>query len=529
MRLMYKKHTLNEAAVDAVSADIQEYLNKLHAEKRSVQRIRLTVEEILLNLLEHCGDGMTISVGIGKRFVRHLFRLRYEAAPFDPTKSSENPLTDDIMRTLGLFPAWNCRGQTNTVSLVLVERPKRNALFYIFLALIAAVLLGVIGNVIPQDVRQGVTDWVLSPAADGFLGLLNTFAGLMIFLTICSGVTSMGDSASFGRIGKSVMLRMIGFSFVFSAASASLSTLFLHLGFSASAQQVGSPLGEISKMFFDILPKNLVDPFKTGNTFHIIVIAMFIGCGLLALGERGSRIRNLIHESSALLQQTVSSVCALIPVFVFCVLLRQIWSGQIGILVSAFRLILLIFGAVILLSVLFWLFSSLRLRCPPLLLMKKVLPTFLTAFTTASSVSALPLGMETCEKKLGISSSMVSFVYPLGSVIFMPSSATYFTVIICSLAELYQVPVSLSWMIMAVFICTLIAIAMPPIPGADILCYTLLFSALGIPADALVPATAIGITIDYLNTGTNVTLMMFQIACDAKRLKCLDRETLLHE
>ena len=75
-------------------------------------------------------------------------------------------------------------------------------------------------------------------------------------------------------------------------------------------------------------------------------------------------------------------------------------------------------------------------------------------------------------------------------------------------------------------ISTLIAIAMPPIPGADILCYTLLFSTLGIPAEALVPATAIGILLDYLDTGCNVLLLLFRTACEGKRLNALDKTIL---
>ena len=84
MKLSYKEYTLNEAAVDAVSADVQDYLKTLNTESRSLQRIRLTVEEILLNLLDHGESGMTISVGLGRQFGRHVFRLRYEGEAFNP-------------------------------------------------------------------------------------------------------------------------------------------------------------------------------------------------------------------------------------------------------------------------------------------------------------------------------------------------------------------------------------------------------------------------------------------------------------
>jgi len=188
---------------------------------------------------------------------------------------------------------------------------------------------------------------------------------------------------------------------------------------------------------------------------------------------------------------------------------------------------ILIVVLIIILTVTLLIISSLRVKCPPMLLIKKVLPAFLVAFTSASSVSAFQVGMETLEKKLGVNKSLTSFVYPLGSVIYMPSSVVYFTVLICTFAETYQIAVSVPWLVMAVVISTLITIAMPPIPGADILCYTVLFSGLGIPAEAIILATAAGIVLDYLITGANVMLMIFQIACDVKRLDSLDQKILL--
>lgn len=528
MKPVYKDYMLNEAVVDTVSADVQDYLNGLGSDSRSVQRIRLTVEELLLNILGHCG-GLNISVGIGKHFGRHVFRLRYQTDPFDPTKSSDNPLADEMMRTLGLSPAWNCRGRSNTVSLILANRPKRSALFYILIAAAAAAALGALGGVIPESVRQTVSDFLLTPMSNAFLGLLNTFAGVMIFLTICGGILEMGDSATIGRMGKSVVSGILGISFAISAAVTVAVLPFLSLNYSSGGQEQVSAVDQISRMFFDILPTNIIDPFRTGNTFHLIVIAVFVGCAILAVGERGGRVRGLITESSAVFQQIVSSVSVLIPLFVFSMLLELIWSGEAGVLVTMLKPILIIAAMLIVITSVIWIVSSLRLKCPPVLLMKKALPASLVALTSASSVSAFPLGMETCEKKLGVKSSLTSFLYPLGAVIYMPASIVYFTAIVLSLAETYQIAVSIPWLIMAAVISTLITIAMPPIPGGDILCYTVLFSSLGIPADAIILATAMGIVFDYLDSGVNVMLLIFRLACDAKRLDCLDHEILVKE
>ncbi len=226
---------------------------------------------------------------------------------------------------------------------------------------------------------------------------------------------------------------------------------------------------------------------------------------------------------TVLFQKIVSSVFALVPLFVFSMLLQLIWPGQITVLFSMLKPIMQIAVLVMMLTVIMWIISSLWLKGSPMLLLKIVLPVFLVAFTSASSVSAFQIGMETCEEKLGVDQNLTSFVYPIGSVVYMPASVIFFLVIVCVFAGTYQIAVSIPWLIMAVSVSTRITIAMPPIPGADILCYTVLFSAVGIPAEAIIPAAAAGIVLAFLDTGINAMLMIFQITCDENVLTVLIR------
>ena len=526
MAFPYKDYVLDSAAVDTISETVQEFLGKTGAEKHSVQRIRLTVEEVLLNLMGHSA-GLAVSVGMGRHYGRQIFRLRYASEPFDPTQNREEPWANDILRSLGLSPSWSYRHGINTVSLVLAERAKRSSMFYILIAVFAAVALGLLGRALPQALRQGVDDALLTPLSQGFLGLMRTFSGVMIMLTICSGILGLGDSDSLKRMGTAVVLRFIALSFALSTASALLIQPFLNLRFAPASQGGASPAGQITRMFFDILPHNIVEPFQTGNSLQIIVIALFAGFGILAIGERGSHLHELVDEGTALAQNTVSAVSALVPAFIFVMLLRQFWLGDVTILLSFLRPLVLFIAIDFFAAAVLWLLSSLRLKCPPMTLLKKAMPPFLIALTTASSVSALPLGMETCEKKLGIKRSTVSFLFPLGSVIYMPAVCLYFSAVSCALAGLYHLEISPSWLCMAVITSTLLAIAMPPIPGAGLLVFTALFSSLGIPPEALVLTTAADLVMDFIGTGINILLLIFQIACEAASFGSLDRKTLL--
>lgn len=527
--MVYKDYPLSESAVEVISADVQEYLRVLNMDTRSIQRIRLTTEELLLNILGAGGRNIVIRTGMGKQFGRHILRLTYEMDPLNPTTNSDAPWSEELLRMLGVFPSWSCRGKRNTVSLVLQGREKRSTVFYLALAIVSAVVLGIAGSAFPEALRSNLDEAILTPLSEGFLGLLNTFSGLMIAFTICGGILGMGNSETLGRTGKSVLLRFFGITFAVSAAVIAAILPLLKLNYAAEISGQASQLTEISHLFFDILPSDIIEPFKTGNALQIIVIAIFAGVSLLAIGERGAHIRTLMEEGTVLTQHIVSSVCSLIPLFVFATLLKQFWSGQTRMLLSIFKPTLLIIGVMLLLAAIMWLISSFRLRCPPMTLMKKVLPTFLLAFTTSSGVSAMPSAMETCENKLGANQRLVSFIYPLASVIYMPETIVYLAVTVCTFAEIYQIGIDLAWVAMAVIGAALIAIALPPIPNSTILGFTILFSMLGIPSQGLMMVTAIDVLVDFFDTGFNVMLMIFHTACEANRLGSLNRSILLNK
>lgn len=301
MALTYKEYDLNESSVEEISADLQVYLTNLNQDRRNIQRLRLTVEELLLNIMEGCGKGIRLSVSIGRRFGRYLLRIRYKAPPFDPTENEDGSWSEVILRNLGFSPAWSHKGAVNTVSLILAERRKRSATLYMVLAVLAAALLGVVGPLLPEAFRQTVGDVLLAPLADGYMGLLKTFSGIMILVAVCSGIFGMGNQEALVRTGRSVTLRIAAISIAVCIGTMGLVQPFVHLQFNEGMQGSTEQVKAVSKMIFDILPSDPVEPFRIGNYIQIIIIVLFIGTGLLAIGERGARIRSLIEDLDALI------------------------------------------------------------------------------------------------------------------------------------------------------------------------------------------------------------------------------------
>ena len=527
MSMTWKDYELQPSVIDEISESLQDYLKELNTERRQALRIQLLVEDLLLRVLDKDGDGTPVSVGLGKYMGKQLVRLRYGGGAFNPTGFHGDEWIERLRASQGITPVWSCRRGINTVTISVGYRAKKSMMFDLLLAAVLGVVLGLSAHYFPAGVWESLDGWLFTPMMDAFVGLLNTFAGIMIAFTICSGILGVGDSASLTKMGTGVFGRFSVLTLLISIYGLLFAMPFVHLNWSGGGGAGGFEFGKMSELIFGILPKNLIDPFLSGNTIQIMVIAIFVGAALLALGDRTQHIKDILMEGAEMLQRLTSSICDLIPVFVFAALAQLFGEKGGRVLLSVWKpLCLTLAGDLVLMSALL-IWTSVKTNCPPGLLLKKILPPCLVGFSSASSMSAFTLSMETCEKKLGLDSAFVRFSYPLCSIISMPSTAVYLGALCNCFAENYMVEVSLSWYITAVLSVTLLTIAIPPIPGSGVLLFSILFAQLGIPTEAFLLAVALDLLIDFSDTGFNIMGLLLEMTEVGHEMKHLNHSILL--
>ncbi|MBP3854512.1 MAG: cation:dicarboxylase symporter family transporter [Ruminiclostridium sp.] len=528
MSILCKEYELRTETIEKILTETQNYCSQLNIERRQSLRVTLTLEELLLGLMNHYGAEKAIAVGFGKYRGRQIIRLQYEGEPFDPIEQAEDEWTGNIMASLGLSPVWTYRRKTNTVSITIADRRQKGTLFYIAVAAALGTVLGILGHHFPEAVWSFIDTNILSPAMSAYMGLLNTFSGIMIAFTICSGILGFGDSVVLVKTGKGIIARFSLLMVFVSIFGMSFMQPFVKLNW--SGEDAGSSqAGALAEMIFGIVPKNLIEPFLSGNAIQIIVIALCIGTMLLIVGERARYVKTFVTEGTEVLQRLTSSVCSLIPIYVFMALAQLIGAKDGTVLLSLWKPLCLAFAGQSVLMLILLLWTAAQIKCSPILLLKKVLPPFLVAFTTASSMSAFTLSMETSEKDIGLDSSFVKFCYPVCSVMFMPATAVCMSSVLCCFAESYEVGVSLTWMIAATITISLLAIATPPMPGACVLMYSILFAQLGIPSEAFLLAVAANLITDFYDTGYNVMGLLLEMPREGHRLGYLDRSVLLSD
>ena len=522
-----REYSLDNEMIQQAVMDIDPFLVKQKIKKQNVLRLRLTIEELLLRVKESGITDGSFSMSMERRYGKTSILLRYKGDSFDPTFSSDENETwqSQILSNLGLLPIWSYRAGVNTVRLNLPKSGETSTIKLLLIAVIAALVVGFAGNCLPESVRSPLDAYLLTPLFNAFLGMLSTLAGILIFFTVTSGVFGIGDTASLNRIGKITLFRFIVSAFITAAIAVATTLPFMHLQMTAESGGE-SQIAGVSEMIFNILPKNLVRSFLDGNTMQIIVLAVFTGTVLVALGEKMKRVCTLITDIGIVVQTMMGFVCRFIPHFVFVSLIKQIWSGSSEKFLSLWKPMCVYTLAAVCIILLQLLVTCLRTKISPVRLLRKSFPAFFVGLSTASSMASFSTSEKDCVEQLGINKKFFDFAFPVGMVTYMPGPAVEFTVVSIFLAELYGVEVSASWYFMAGFLAAVLSIAVPPMPGAAFTCYGLLLAQLNIPEEAMLVAVALNIIFDFLCTGIDVLMLQMELLYQADVLHMLDREKL---
>ena len=279
-------------------------------------------------------------------------------------------------------------------------------------------------------------------------------------------------------------------------------------------------------MILDIIPSNIVEPFASGNMLQILFLGSVIGIAMVYLGERTRGIASGIEQGNSIAAFLMGIISRLIPFVIIMVVISTIWSGSLPALIGIWKFLLIYTVVIIIVSLMILLVTAWRRRVSPWLLVKKSLNVFMLALSTGSSTAAYNTSVITCEKKFGIDSSLVSFGIPLGLIMHAPMTSIYYLLSAFYFAGRYGVACSPSWLIMAAFVSAVMAIAAPPVPSSGAVVYTVLFSQLRIPHEALALALTADVFTDFINAAFESCALQLTLVNVAAELDMIDLSVL---
>ena len=519
---------LGAAGIDQLSQLTAGALTQAGADRKDVVRLRLAVEEILALWERVLGGGTPCVFRCGTRLGRMYIYVTAEGRRVDPGEmdsgEAEGLLCSGLLAQAGLSLTYTYKDGVNRLEMYPAKPRRLSSLAQLVLSIAAAAAVGLLCLSLPEEARNTVTQ-VVDPLFSAMMGLLQTLASPMIFLSVCWGIVGIGDARVLGRIGRTVLAHFLLMMFVVTGAAAACLIWFFHAQGGTAAQGSGAA-AQIYTMLLGIIPSDIISPFLEGNSLQIIFLAVCVGLALLVLGDKASAVRAFVDQVNLAVQAMMETVSRFIPAFTFVSLLSLLLSDALSGLGGVFKGVLLGIAACVLLPVCYALAVCLRLKVRFSVLAHKQLPAYLIALATASSSAALSTNLETCERRLGISSQIGNFAVPLGQVVFKTGGAVGFLLLAVGLGEFYGVAMPLSWVITGVLVAVLVAIAAPPIPGGYLSGYTVLLAQLGIPEEAIALAIAGNVILDFFMTSCGIACLQSELTLAAHRLGMLDLETL---
>ena len=159
-------------------------------------------------------------------------------------------------------------------------------------------------------------------------------------------------------------------------------------------------------------------------------------------------------------------------------------------------------------------------------LLKTLKPAMMTSFLTASAGASYGETESIVTRKFGVPSRLTEFALPIGQTMFMPATICSFIATAYYLTEVYHVEVDLAWMIVATIICTMMAIALPPIPGSGLACYAIMLGRLNIPAGGLGVAIVLDIIFTFIGRAVDCAMLQMELVNSSDALGVLDRKVI---
>lgn len=350
-------------------------------------------------------------------------------------------------------------------------------------------------------------DLWIAPFGTAFLGLIKMIIVPLVLSSLVVGAASVGDIRKVGRMGGKTLALYLGTTAIAIALGLTLGTLLKPgVGISMSVTQAATAAGspKVADVILGLIPANPMEAILKGDMLKIIVFALFLGIGSVAVGERAKPLVNFFDAMAEIMYKIVHWIMLLAPIGVFALIVPVVAKNGPAVLMPLAKVISAVYFGCILQVVLVY-FPLMKIaKISPLEFLRKVLPAQLVAFSTCSSGGTLPVSM-TCADDLGVDRRVSSFVLPLGATINMDGTALYQGVCALFIAQVYGIDLTSTQYMMIILSGTLASIGTAGVPGAGLIMLTLVLQTVGLPLDGLALVAGIDRILDMPRTTVNIT------------------------
>jgi proton glutamate symport protein len=351
----------------------------------------------------------------------------------------------------------------------------------------------------------------IKPLADTFLRMIKMIIAPLLFATLVVGIAGTGDLRAMGRIGLKAII-------YFEVAT----TIALFLGlFLVNSFQPGAgvqvpvmateslkPIQNIQAhtgwdLLVSMFPTSVVDAMARGEILQLVVFSIFFGIGLAAIGEKGRPVVDVLESTAQVMFKFTGYVMMFAPIGVMAAISATVAKMGLGILLTLGKLVLLMYGGLIVFAIVVIGGVSYLIRVPFFTFLRAIREPFLIAFTTASSEAALPKALEVMER-FGCPKNIVGLVLPTGYSFNLDGTTLYLSLASVFVAQLFGVPMTFGQQMIMMLTLMLTSKGVAGVPRAALVVLTATLAQFRLPLEGAAILLAIDQIMDMGRTSVNV-------------------------
>lgn len=348
------------------------------------------------------------------------------------------------------------------------------------------------------------------PIGEVFLRMIRMVIAPLVFFSLVSGVTSMSDPGSLGRIGIKATAAFLGTTFFAVLFGITVAILLkpgvgIYIDFGLSNVELKPKSFDIVTFFVNLVPDNILASFVNDDVKQVVFFGIFTGITLNMMGNSAAPIKDLFHLIAKMILKMISMIIQLSPYGAFALTAWVVGTQGIEVMVSLSKLVIAVVIAMVAQYLIFGLLILIFTGMSPIPFYKKSFDYQLLAFSTSSSKATLPTTMEICRERLGVSESSTSFVLPLGASINMNGFAINLGLCTIFFAQMVGVTLGIHEYFIIILTSTLGSIGGAGIPGASLIMLPMVLSSVNLPIEGVAVLAGIDRILDMLRTTINIT------------------------
>jgi len=279
-------------------------------------------------------------------------------------------------------------------------------------------------------------DWALQTALlrDIFLHLIQMMIAPLVFASIVQGIAGTGDLKKVGRIGVKALIYfevLTGLALFVGLLVVNLVKPGVGVVLSGDTGTLGAITQNKPETFVEtilhIFPRSVIDAMARGDVLQIVAFSVIFAIAVAAAGEAGKPMLVMCESLRQVMFKFAGLIMKFAPFGVGAAIAVTVGHQGLGALLGLGKLLLTLYGALIIFVVVVLLPVILLVKIPLKPFVRAVREPFILAFATANSEAALPDAFARMER-FGVPRGIVGFVLPMGYSFNLDGSTLYLAV-----------------------------------------------------------------------------------------------------